>query len=68
MRNKIRVAFGIVTAGITIAIVAAAGFGIVLTALSGHLVGDHDGYHYVMSFIPWVLGAGLIMGQRILQK
>jgi len=54
--------------GFLLAIFIVALFSCVDTFLSGHIAKYSGGYYYAISVIPWGLGAGLVMSQRILQK
>ena len=54
--------------GFLLAIFIVAFFSLVDTFLSGHIAKYSAGYYYVISLIPWGLGAGLVMSDRILRK
>jgi len=54
--------------GLIFALLASAGFGLVLTSSSGYLFAHNDGYYYGVSIVPWILGAGLVMIRRTLRE
>ncbi|MFC1950992.1 O-antigen ligase family protein [Chloroflexota bacterium] len=57
--------FGI---GLLIATFVIVLFSIIDTFLSGHIAKHSGGYYYALSLVPWGLGAGLVMSQRIIES
>jgi len=53
--------------GFLLAIFIVSLFSVVDTFLSGHIAKHSGGYYYAISLIPWGLGAGLVMSQRVLK-